>query len=80
MNSLGECWEREKDKRDEKNHYGYIAQEVAKFIPDAVMLGNDGLLSVDYNQAHTFKIAKVEDEVTSLKRRVEELEAQLNLL
>lgn len=68
-----------KDKRDVKNHWGYIAQDVAKFIPDAVIEGSDGFLSVDYNQAHTFKIAKVEDEVTLLKKRVAELEQQLNL-
>jgi hypothetical protein len=68
-----------KDNRDNKNHWGYVAQDVAKFIPDAVIKGSDGFLSVDYNQAHTFKIAKVEDEVTLLKKRVKELEQQLNL-
>jgi hypothetical protein len=68
------------DGRDSKNHWGYVAQEVEKYLPDAIHLGNDGFLAVDYNQAHTFKIAKVEDEVTLLKRRVAELEAQLNSL
>lgn len=67
------------DKRDSNNHWGYIAQEVQEYIPDAVNMGNDGFLSVDYNQAHTYKIAKVEDEVTLLKKRVAELEEQLNL-
>jgi len=68
------------DGRDSKNHWGYVAQEVQEYLPDAIHLGNDGFLAVDYNQAHTFKIAKVEDEVTLLKRRVAELEAQLNSL
>jgi len=68
-----------KDNRDAKNHWGYVAQDVMNFLPDAVLKGNDGLLSVDYNQAHTFKIAIIEDEVTILKKRVAELESQLNL-
>jgi len=68
-----------KDKRDNKNHWGYVAQEVETYLPDAVSIGGDGFLAVDYNQAHTYKIAKVEDEVTLLKKRVAELEQQLNL-
>jgi hypothetical protein len=68
-----------KDKRDSKLHWGYVAQEVEKFLPDAIIKGNDGFLSIDYNQAHTFKIAMIEDEVTILKKRVKELETQLNL-
>jgi hypothetical protein len=58
------------DKRDSKIHWGYSAQEVMKFLPDAVNENEDGYFTLDYNQAHTFKIAYLE-------KRITELESQL---
>jgi hypothetical protein len=57
-----------KDGRDSKNHWGYSAQAVQKWLPDAVQENNDGYLTVDYNQAHTFKIQKLEEEINRLFR------------
>lgn len=58
------------DARDSKLHWGYSAQEVMKFLPDAVAENEYGFLTLDYNQAHTYKIAMLE-------KRIVELEQQL---
>ena len=62
-----------KDKRNEKIHIGYPAQTVLTIIPDAVEEKNDGYLTIDYNQVHTFKISQLE-------QKIKELEAKLNSL
>ena len=64
-----------KDGRDNKLHWGYAAQDVMKYLPDAV--SGSEYYGLDYNQVHTYKIAIIEDEVTILKRRVAELESKL---
>jgi len=60
-----------KDRRDSKTHWGYAAQDVLKYIPDAVTVDNDGMMSVNYNEAHSWKIAQLE-------QKIKELEAKLS--
>ena len=56
-----------KDGRDEKEHIGYIAQDVEKVVPDMVF-DFEGTKSLDYFQVLTAKIEYLE-------RRLERLEA-----
>jgi hypothetical protein len=59
-----------KDGRDSKKHWGYAAQEVMKFIPNAIEVNKDGMMTVNYNEAHTWKIAMLEQEIKELKAKL----------
>ena len=52
--------------KDGKEEVGYYAQEVSKVIPSAVVEGEDGFLSVAYNQVLVAKIQYLENKLNQL--------------
>jgi hypothetical protein len=54
-----------------KTLVGYPAQEVQKYMPDAVNTDSNGKLSVDYIQVLVQKVAHLETELKSLKHGLE---------
>lgn len=58
-----------KDKRDDKIHIGYVAQEVQKENPDQVNADDKGILSVNYIEILVQKIRKLEKEIELLKSK-----------
>jgi hypothetical protein len=69
-----------KDGHDQIEHVGGIAQEWQKILPEAVHEAADGTLSMDYGaigmiSAVTLarKVVRMESEVESLKKEIEEL-------
>lgn len=63
-------------KDDDKIHYGFIAQDVQKIIPDAVTEDKNGYLSLNYQEL----IAPLYALVQEHEDRIERLEAQLKAL
>ncbi len=58
-----------KDGEDKREKVGYIAQEIQKYMPNAVNEDTDGMLSVDYIQVLVSKILVMEKEIENLKNR-----------
>ena len=58
-----------KDGEDKREKVGYIAQEVQKYMPNAVNEDTNGMLSVDYIQVLVSKILVMEKEIENLKNR-----------
>ena len=56
------------------DHYGYIAQEVEKVLPNAVTTREDGMKDVRYSEVHTFKIMLLENHIERLENRIKQLE------
>jgi hypothetical protein len=57
-----------KDKRDEKVHIGYIAQEVQEKYPDQVNESSDGMLTVNYIEILVAKIQELENRIKQLEK------------
>ena len=60
-------------KGDDKIHYGFIAQDVQKIIPDAVTEDKNGYLSLNYQELIAPLYALVQEQ----EKRIETLEKQL---
>ena len=60
-------------KDDDKIHYGFIAQDVQKIIPDAVTEDKNGYLSLNYQELIAPLYALVQEQ----EKRIETLEKQL---
>lgn len=63
-------------KDDDKIHYGFIAQDVQKIIPDAVTEDKNGYLSLNYQELIAPLYALVQEQ----EDRIDRLEAQLKAL
>ncbi|RZA03027.1 MAG: tail fiber domain-containing protein [Sphingobacteriaceae bacterium] len=61
-----------KNNSDYKNHYGYKAQEVMQYMPDAVSKDESGYLSVNYIEIHTVKIQRLEDRIAYLEQKLKD--------
>lgn len=59
-----------KDKRDNKTHFGYVAQEVRKKMPDQVNRDEQGYMSVNYIEVLVAKVNALELEVKALKEKL----------
>ncbi len=57
-----------KDKRDDKIHIGYVAQEVRKENPDQVNADEKGILSVNYIEILVQKIKDLENRIKQLEK------------
>jgi hypothetical protein len=73
IDSFGAIQYKWKDGRDKNIHWGYSAQDVMNWIPDSVNINNDGHYTLDYNQAHTYKIATLEDRIALLEEEIKQL-------
>lgn len=57
-----------KDKRDDKIHIGYVAQEVKEVFPDQVSENEEGILAVNYIEILVAKIKELEKKVAKLEK------------
>jgi len=58
-----------KDGRDSLTHIGYTAQDVQKYLPEAVELKSSGVLGVRYLEVLAAKIAALEERLAELESK-----------
>lgn len=58
-----------KDKRDDKKHIGYVAQEIQKTYPDQVSQDDNGMLTVNYIEVLVAKIQELENRIKILENK-----------
>ena len=66
---------------DDKQHFGVIAQEVEKMIPELVNTNHDGFKSVDYNSFIGLLIKAIQEkdtEIEELRTQSEELRSEMS--
>lgn len=65
-----------KDGRDDREHIGYIAQDVEEIAPEMVT-EEEGTKALDYIQVLVAKVERLEKENDELRERLDRLEARL---
>ena len=65
-------------KRTCKDSYGFIAQELEKYIPEAVTQDNEGIKSVSYDIAYAKIIAALVHKVKEQANTIEEIRTMLS--
>jgi hypothetical protein len=63
-------------KIDERQHWGYSAQDVLKVLPEAVSKTNEGFYGIEYNSVFTYKIANLEKLVSELEKELKKLKTK----
>ena len=60
-------------KQSGKDSYGFIAQELEQYIPEAVNNEINGIKSVDYNTAIVKIMASLVNEIKKINKKLENL-------
>jgi len=63
-------------KIDNRQHWGYSAQEVLEVLPEAVSKTNEGFYGIEYNSVFTYKIANLEKLVSELEKELKKLKTK----
>ena len=70
-------WTEDKPNRDDKEHIGYIAQDVEKVAPYLVQENESGIKTLDYIALLCAKVDQLERTVERMAKRIDELEGRI---